>query len=450
MDSFEFESGRVLENVNVEYEVTESSVSEMTGMDWGNFNEDLCGGWKDSQDSGLFYSIGCSTIKMKPKSCINMTRICEYGVSLDETKAVLNNEANSVSSEDSPSDDVMYSTIVPDGFVSKDELYNDDERSLFATLNVNGLATSRNKETGLMEYTFKHVVVDNFEKSLYAYMAERQSKCGSDKTQRFNYALEEFSKGYYDFRMGKKPYYYDKESKLPRYENSFYFFFGLHPGKTAIDKFNSQFMANCANSGEDMSPVAIEAVANDWCAEVEGKGNGYVLFDLSAVDLPCDIIIQSVSLNPPIELVYEDVDDDMFYIGNQSYMGAEVVEEIEEKGYVYKPFPEDFAYDFLPNGTYSLTLTDNNGEIINVQFSLKPPALRSYILGTDFEESDNVLMKEFRTREAIEKYKECIVSPITINSTRGIGGTIAISAPYNSKTGEKICEYTNRQFNPCI
>ena len=443
------------DNVKVEYEVTESSSSEMTGMDWGNFNEDICGKWNDSQDSGLFYSIGCSTIKMKPKSCINMSRICEYGVSLDETKAIFNHNITP-NSENTPSDDSMYDTLIPDGFISKDELYNDDERSLFATLNINGLTTKRNPENGLREYVFKHVVVDNFDASLREYMSERQRKC--NKTQKYNYLLEEFSQGYYDFRMGKNPYFYDKNGQFPRYENSFYFYFGLNAGKTAIDKFNSQFTSNCMNDGEDVSPISIDTKPNSWCVEMDLDGDyfdddeyGYAAFDLSLIDLPCDIIIRSTTNSSLPEIVIKDYDKEKFYISK--------VEQAELKNDGYVRYEIELPYDingnssvddsefltFLLNGTYELILTDSNGEIITTEFKISPSYIKSYIVGTDFYEPDNVIMPSHgNDRSEIIKDKECLPedpNDVSIDSTRGIGGTIAISWPYDDKSGDRMSDF---------
>lgn len=438
------------DNVNIEYDVTEESTSEMTGMDWGNFNKDICGKWSDPQDSGLFYSIGCSTIKMKPKSCINMSRICEFGVSLDETKSFLKSGVN-VSSEDSPIDELLYGTIIPDGFISKDELYNDDERSLFATLNINGLCTDRNLENGLMEYTFKHVVVDNFDKSLYTYMLERQSKCAL--TQRYNYTLEEFSKGYYDFRMGKNPYFYDTEFRLPRYENSFYFFFGLNPGKTAIDKFNSQFTSDCANPNTQLDPIEIEAIGNSWCSEMEHNGDGYVAFNLSYIDLPCDIVITSSSDISFGEVSFTDNEDEKFYVSRRGY----TIQELEDNGYIKKDFSIPYDVDdnghidtgeeltYFPNGVYDVVITDNNGEIIMTTFTMKADPLKSYVVGSDFTEPENILLKDLHTECAIAGDTKCLPAnenEVTINTARAIGGTIAVSMPYNGRTGDPISSFS--------
>jgi hypothetical protein len=54
---------------------------------------------------------------------------------------------------------------------------------------------------------------------------------------------------YIKFRSGdgtRRFYYVDgNKASFQRYENSFYFYFGLKPGSTAIDKFNSQYYVPC-------------------------------------------------------------------------------------------------------------------------------------------------------------------------------------------------------------
>ena len=435
---------------------TQESKTEMTGADWGNFNEDICPGAKKeehSQDSGLFYSIGCNSQRTLPKSCINLSRICEFGVSLDESKYVL-----SAQPTENGSDDNFYSYLVPDGFVSKDELYNNDERSAFASLNHNGLHTKLSEKTGLMEYDFDYVFVDNFDNSLRGHMEARQKKCSN--SYKFNYWLEEFSDGYYDFRMGKKPYFYDDEKyndnmeknrqpsgrSLPRYENSFYFYFGLKHGKTALDKFNSQFVSNCYDEDEDLQNIGIIAVGNDWCSDLTPNSrNGYIAIDLSLVDLPCEIIIKSLSDEGFEDKVIE-TSEEKVYICNWSkadldemhYPSLEglrqALTELEEQGYVHlKKTVDNYSLKMLPNGTYEMTITDKNGEIITVTFTLKAEYLKSNVVGTNFNYPDNVLLKRFNgNRNAIKIDKtEILPNPISIISTRDIGGTIAVSFPYN-------------------
>ena len=367
-------------------ELDQVSVSEMAGCDWGNSNEDIC----SDPDGGLFYSIGCSTISMIPKSCINLSRICEYGVSLDETKQIPDYS-------DMSDTDIVYKTMVPDGFISKDELYNDDERSMFATMNGNGLKTKLNTETGLLEYDFRHLYVDNFDKSLYEVMKARQLKC-RDFTYALNYQLEDFSRDYYDFRMGPRPYYYDSEGKLPRYENSFYFYFGLKGGKTAIEKFNSQFFAECYREEDAVSPVAIEVLPNTWCSDLLSPTNesqdGYVKINLSRIYLPCNILIQDK--NSDSEFILDNIDDDKIVITNIREGGDETDYPGYEEGYVRKCMKilvngEEVEKCALSNGSYRIIITDNDGEIIMDDFEMMPKYLSFKTSKTNFKVGENIL-----------------------------------------------------------
>lgn len=406
------------------------STSEMTGNDWGNRNDDMCG----EPDGGLFYDIGCSSIEMIPKSCINLLRICEFGVSLDETKQV----PNLKNVEDSG--DNAFETLVPDGFISKDELYNDNERSMFATMNGNELLTKLNTENGLKEYDFRHLYVDNFDNSLFSAMSLRQKKC-SEYTYTNNWKLESFSAGYYDFRMGKRPYFYDKENRFPRYENSFYFYFGLKVGKTAIDKFNSQFFAECYNSEDAVSPIRIEVKGNSWCSEIndgkinEGenkKNDGFVKIDLSEVSLPCDILIQDVE-NGDFEFVAKGINDEKIIIANKD-VARQYENTHKQVCMTRKIRKKDYGrICSLDNSKYTMTVTDSEGEIITVDFELYAPYLKYDVEPTNFKKPENVLLNMFKNRYDIATYKT--------DSGRGIGGTIAIYNIVDGLSGDDLFFY---------
>ena len=395
------------------------STSEMTGNDWGNSNDDMCG----EPDGGLFYSIGCSTIEMRPKSCINLSRICEFGVSLDETKQIPNYQSLKTS-------DNAYETLVPDGFISRDELYNDDERSMFATLNGNELLTKLNTENGLKEYDFRHLYVNNFDNSLAEVMRNRQVRC-SGFTYSGNYNLEDFSRGYYDFRMGKRPYYYDYgDFTLPRYENSFYFYFGLKVGKTAIDKFNSQFFAECYNPEEAVSPIGVKTKGNSWCSNsCNDSGDGYVALDLSNIALPCDIIIKSNS-DADNEYIFNDISDEKFYIASSQKT------ELESNGYVKKtPSASPDGKDWIYNGNYTVTITDADGEILSTDFNLNPGYLKYSVEPQNFKVADNVLIQT-KTREEIGADDNGMT-----NDGRAIGGTILIYDIVDGLSNKPITKY---------
>ena len=169
--------------------VTSSTLTqdtEMTGCDWGNTNGyDECG----EPDGGLFYGIGCSTIEMQEKSCTNLARVCELGVALDETQQVAD-----LAMLENTDNDEAYNLLIPDGYISYDELYGFDARSMFATLNGNRLLTKLSEENGLKVYDFRYLYPENFDGSLTELMTKRQKAC--DTTYKNNYKLEKFSRDY--------------------------------------------------------------------------------------------------------------------------------------------------------------------------------------------------------------------------------------------------------------
>ena len=312
-------------------QLVQTSKSEYTGRDWGNVNNDLCDeSQKTSKDGGLFYGIGCGSTQMTPKSCINVSRICEFGVSLDENVPVISR----VPEKETVDMQTVYDYITPDGFISYDEINNESQRSAFATLNGNFLRTVINGTSGLKEYQFKYLHVDNFDGTLARLMEKYQTKCA--KLQRYNYMLEKPSKGYISFRLGideDRQFKYPTEVRnrnFPRFENSFYFYFGLKEGKTALDKLHKYYVADCADTINTESPVIITSQGNDWCCIGEiisdddgnivlNDYNGYVAFDITNVDLPCTVLLQRLDdtdKNNEREFV---VNDEKVYISTFPY-----------------------------------------------------------------------------------------------------------------------------------
>ena len=161
--------------------------TEFTGADWGNlgidqsnYRQEVNTRWgvrtyeaneNIYDNGGLFYGITCFDSYTKPKSIINLERICEIGVSLDETQELLTKTVvDDIDDNDENSPD-FYTDLTPDGYISYDEIYNPDYRSMFATLNGNFLRTKVNPETGLVEYDLTHVYLTNFDGSLEKIMA---------------------------------------------------------------------------------------------------------------------------------------------------------------------------------------------------------------------------------------------------------------------------------------
>lgn len=370
---------------DTEMQLTENGTNfttdtEMTGADWGNYNKkDQC----YKTDGGLFYGIGCSTVQVHTKSCVNLQRICELGVSLDETISIRN------LSSQSEGDDA-YSLLVADGFVSKDELTESDARSMFASLNGNNLKTKLDNENGLTKYDFHYIYPNNFDGSMYQLMKERQSGCANNITYRFNYNLEEFSRDYYKFRMGDNPFFYKTEggskenpnlSIFPRYENSFYFYFGLNIGKTAIDKFNSQFFSICSNTHNEPFNVGIVTLPSSWC----NSNNGTILLNLTDISTPYEIIINGIS-DGSFSRIYKEINETKVYIGIKPLNNNEYSNITDENG----------NNDGLVNGDYEVTITDSDGSIVQKEISLVPQYLSYSSDKIDFKVPNNILKQTYQ------------------------------------------------------
>lgn len=413
-----FTDGNVVFDMDTEGNLSSTfeTFTEATGCDWGNINSrDECG----RPDGGLFYSIGCSTIEAMTKSCLNLSRICEFGVYLDETKFIEN--INSETNEN----DYEKNILIPDGFISFDELYNVDERSMFATLNGNYLRTKLNKRNGLYEYDFRYLYANNFDGSLYAAMESRQTEC-PNVTYKNNYRLETFSRDYYKFRMGDKPEFYTTENGikngLPKYENSYYFYFGLNSGKTAIDKFNSEFFSSCENTEGEYSPIIIESGVNTWCNDTLEDWDGYVKMDLTGILSPYSIRIQN-QIDTSIEYVISNLTSERIYFSKEE----RTEEDFEE--YTWIENDNAMIEVAFTNGTYMIEVTDSEGNVSSAILTFDSKYLTYSITGDNFTESNNVLEEEIGDELAIASHE---IQSIEMdedgskNAEREIGGTIGI------------------------
>ena len=354
------------ENGNM-YEKSYSSTTEATGCDWGNTNKS--DEYREDYDGGLFYGIGCLKVESRVKSCINLSRICEYGVILDETKFIENitNENGTDNSK------YMDNLLVPDGYISYDELMNIDERSMFATLNGNHLRTKLNKKTGLYEYDLRYYYVDNFDGALSDEMGTLQG-APANITYRNNWIMERISHDYYHFRMGDKPFFYDKDHRLPRYDNSFYFYFGIKPGSTAIEKFNSQFFSNCENVEDAKLAISVVASSNSWC---DNNNDGYIKLDLTGISTPYTITITNRENN------------DISYSG----------EKTNERIYFSQADQNIDGYEFiqmneLPNGIYDVIIIDGDGIENEFEVSMNNKYITFNTFTQNFHITNNVLLSE--------------------------------------------------------
>lgn len=442
--------------------------TEYSGADTGNagwdqwYNKDKVetdytkDGGNERDNGGLFYDLNCNFSYVKPKSCINLSRVCEFGVNLDQSITFLNQSGDET-------------VMPPDGFISYDELYNSDARAMFATMNGNRLREKQDKGTGFPTYNFNYMYPENFDGTLKELMKEVDTKApqinpmGNPINYRKNYNLEQSSNAYLLFRYGYVPNvddfkvaFYDTDIKtnmyksfnelvtefnrrrFPRYENSFYFYFGLKSGKTAIDKFRRNFYAECTNDAESESSITIEYSANTWCTNTtETLRDGWVSFDLSNVELPCAITLDERNQGALYDVTYTDINSYKLYIGTDN-------SELNNKGYdrLYvdddkkqKPVSEPVGMLYHPvtvvNGYYTVTITDANGEQFRQNISFEAPKVKYDVVTTAFTMTNSELDTAFpptasQTRN--QRVASDTVHNLTDNSyVRDIGGYITVT-----------------------
>ena len=245
---------------------------------------------------GHFLGLSCVNSDSNIKSCVNLKRICELGATMSQRRE----EVRGYDSNGNP----KFRYYVPTGLISNVDIETASFRSMFATLNHNKLiATERNDVTGYKKYNFRFLRPDGFDGSLGNYVHKNNSPYNTkldnnppdqedavikDATTFFEKifnglwtkpddydpkelenterrTVEDSVDDYYMFRLGldtfsnkeqKKHYLFKTGGKysMPQYENSFYFYFGLKDGATALDEFKKQFFSECESNNIMKSP----------------------------------------------------------------------------------------------------------------------------------------------------------------------------------------------------
>lgn len=474
-------------------------ISVSSGADWGNVNE------YGEKDGGLFYSIGCSGAgtEVIPSSCINLKRICEIGVGLDDMQYVDNIDVSITSSTDVLDYNNDY-YLRPDGFISYDDIIDFDYRSMFATMNSNKLKTKINVETGVREYDFRHLYIDNFDGSLKQAMYERQRGKRDEVNYKYNYRLEETNLDYLTFRMGDNPYFYDGKSIIkvknldgesnngpntyrhPKYENSFYFYFGLKEGKTAIDLFNQQYNGPCSTKIVQEETIPYEKKANSWCClDSDGNGtydhstyDGYLKLNLEELPLPCRAVLNSKDNSSVTYTILSEADPDgktdindarIAFFGNSEkkqldgyiryYLLYENMLVGGDNGLTHgKNKPGVLCY--VPaNGEYVMNVIDGEGNQHSFNININASYLTFDNVEEKFAQPNNMLLSYYNPKNInnnnprdlrIEKFKNIALSPNNIDGMSNVNdGSSIPNIKRVSLTGnDKDHNNNNLKINP--
>ena len=265
----------------------DGSVTEAAGIDW-SYTGPGQGEPKKAKTytpGGHFLGISCVNAESNIKSCVNLKRICEVGVWQSQRQEVFNGYGDV--GTDSDEKVGTYVDIIPNGLIARDEVSDGNFRKIFSTMNSNNLKTRVN-DSGFTVYDFLYMTPEGFggEFAKYVrtnynhpnplenidnYLAKQGSKnedgeewTGEDESKTLNLkpvrrSLDERDQDYMMFRLGlTKDTNNQLQTKylglddygyyMPVYNNSFYFYFGLTPGATALDEFYRQFFAECKHT----------------------------------------------------------------------------------------------------------------------------------------------------------------------------------------------------------
>ena len=337
---------------------------------------------------GHFLGMSCVNSQTNIKSCINLSRICELGATMSQRK-------EDISSVDE-NGNITYTYTAPTGFISGNEIISEDFRTMFATMNQKRLqATNINNETGYKYYDFDFVKPINFngvfkdiinkgktayyntkievpeedgkilEKYGISYDNKETDRPDYDKNERMNTqtrTIEEASEDYYKFRFGLSNENLNKNdvihksrflkmvsgyNYLPQYENSYYFYFGMKAGATAIDEFNKQFYSVCEPTILTQRLPIINVNINNIDMSLQ---KGEVQKVLDNIELPLRLLKYSCNYGDGITETDVTVEKNNI-----------------DGGYYRERYINNFE---LPFGNYHLEAIDSNGIYLSKDFSI--------------------------------------------------------------------------------
>ena len=247
--------------------------------------------------------------------------------------------------------------------ITKLEIDDYESRAMFATLNHVGFVP--NVENYVMDSNTGYY----FNKLKYLYPVNFDGKMQTSMDRFVN--RNSFKQGEYDnpdqsymeFRYGsEKPslwHFYVANSthvSFPLYNNSFYFYFGVKAGSTALDKFNKQFFAECFSDKKYPFSSNVKFKSLSSCP-TKPEDFAYIIIDVNNIAMPYSYEVYDYYGNLIGDIVEEQNDK---YIG----IGCEVKDDgtpifsNKEKG-------NGFINDSLiKNNLYRIKITDANGRSV--------------------------------------------------------------------------------------
>lgn len=377
----------VKDEIEDEINDTTKEIILNSGMDWSHNGENDT----PKYGEGLFFDLSCVNAFTKIKTCVNVKRLCELGVGLDgyyEIPFASNGKLD-------------YEFINTDGLITRFELVDNDSRAMFASMNHNGLMPKiTNPITNYDTYLLKYIYPVDFD--------GRLRNISNNYTNKLKYqTYDNRDENYLKFRFGEfKPnqvtYIYNENYSFPVYNNSFYFYFGIKEGNTAIEKFNRLFNSPCFQNTKLPFLLEYKVTPGYWCYildEEHAKTDfGIIEIKLDSIKKPYSYILTD-EFNKVIMYEY-DMDIDTLYFGVGIHENGNGY-EINENGELIKDarlrkyktgefIEQNGKYYYLTNDTYKIIISDANENKITETIKLQPELItcnyEEIRLGDKFDE----------------------------------------------------------------
>ena len=198
-----------------------------------------------------------------------------------------------------------------------------------------------NRDDGGQKADFKITnsdVSNSFVRGMFAYVNGTYDPAFSNKIQLIPFDINteyKYDHKYYDKFRGV-----NKSQKIWSYENSFYFYFGLLPGKTAITRLKTQYFPECIRTERKDMTIVVKDIQDD---SKDGRGIGSITIAVNGGVGPYIYEWEGPIVNGKrISCCYNG--------GTKAPCNNSTLSCIENQ-----PFSN------LYGGTYTVTVTDSNG-----------------------------------------------------------------------------------------
>ena len=375
-------------------------------------------------NGGLIFTVDCLGVHVSGEGCLNLRHMCEYGVDIDEiTFDSLGNE------------------YPPDGNIGSKDI-DDDSGKFF-----------RDVFTGLNEPATMPIPLSI---PSNGYTTEFNTR----NLGYYNYtSLADNGADYLKFR-GYSP---STDDGYVQTKNSYYFYFGLLPGKGALEKMNSRFFSKCERL--ELVEMNIQSTAVSSSAS---QNTGSITFRFIGGKAPITYTVTgpNTSLNGTVQ---SDTNTLMSGLGIGKYtiegvdsVGVLVSKDITISG----PPPLSFNVLVTKNATtsisndgeitisgvnggtqpYTYTLEDGTGAIIQGPSTLTPPKVISNLPSDETIGYKVTVTDSVNTSSSVDKLKITGLPVLSSSSVKtdttcydGDDGTIVISksggkAPFTIST----------------